>query len=230
MAMDYLDGRGLERVRRRSRHLKSATFTLAMQLRVIAEVLSGLEYAHTFEDYNGTVLGIVHRDISPQNVFLTFDGQVKLLDFGIAKTIDSSNETRAGVLKGKLSYMAPEQARGERVDARADIFGVGVLLWEAADGPRAPRRPERAADPQRSDRTGRVAAGVDGESRRTAAARRDLRARTSRRIATSATTLRPRFTPTSTATSRTCTAASPRARSARACASCSAKIVCARAR
>jgi serine/threonine-protein kinase len=134
MAMDYLDGRGLERVRRRARHLHTTTFTLAMQLRVLSEVLTGLEYAHTFEDYDGTVLGIVHRDISPQNVFVTFDGQVKLLDFGIAKTIDSAVETRAGVLKGKLSYMAPEQARGERVDARADIFGVGVMMWEALTG------------------------------------------------------------------------------------------------
>jgi serine/threonine protein kinase len=134
MAMDYLDGRGLERVRRRARHLHTTTFTLAMQLRVLSEVLTGLEYAHTFEDYDGTVLGIVHRDISPQNVFVTFDGQVKLLDFGIAKTIDSAVETRAGVLKGKLSYMAPEQARGERVDARADIFGVGVMMWESLTG------------------------------------------------------------------------------------------------
>jgi eukaryotic-like serine/threonine-protein kinase len=134
MAMDYLDGRGLERVRRRARHLHTTTITLAMQLRVLSEVLSGLEYAHTFEDYDGTVLGIVHRDISPQNVFVTFDGQVKLLDFGIAKTIDSAVETRAGVLKGKLSYMAPEQARGERVDARADIFAVGVMMWEALTG------------------------------------------------------------------------------------------------
>ncbi|HEX4455110.1 MAG TPA: serine/threonine-protein kinase [Kofleriaceae bacterium] len=134
MAMDYLDGRGLERVRRRARHLHTTTFTLAMQLRVLSEVLTGLEYAHTFEDYDGTVLGIVHRDISPQNVFVTFDGQIKLLDFGIAKTIDSVVETRAGVLKGKLSYMAPEQARGERVDARADIFGAGVMMWEILTG------------------------------------------------------------------------------------------------
>ncbi|HEY3805918.1 MAG TPA: serine/threonine-protein kinase [Kofleriaceae bacterium] len=134
MAMDYLDGRGLERVRRRARHVHSNAFTAMMQLRVLSEVLSGLEYAHTFEDYDGTVLGIVHRDISPQNVFITFDGQVKLLDFGIAKTIDSAIETRAGVLKGKLRYMAPEQARGERVDARADIFGVGVMMWEALAG------------------------------------------------------------------------------------------------
>ncbi|MFT3696132.1 MAG: serine/threonine-protein kinase [Kofleriaceae bacterium] len=133
MAMDYLDGRGLERMRRRARHVNNP-LDLTLQLRVLCDVLAGLEYAHTFADFDGTPLGIVHRDVSPQNVFITFEGQVKLLDFGIAKTIESANETRAGVLKGKLGYMAPEQARGERVDARADVFGVGVMLWEALTG------------------------------------------------------------------------------------------------
>lgn len=133
MAMDYLDGRGLERVRRRARHV-SKPLSLALQVRVLCDVLAGLEYAHNFADFDGTALGIVHRDVSPQNIFITFEGQVKILDFGIAKTIDSTNETRAGVLKGKLSYMAPEQARGERVDARADVFAVGVVLWEALTG------------------------------------------------------------------------------------------------
>ena len=133
MAMDYLDGRGLERVRRRARHIHKE-LPLALQVRVLCDVLAGLEYAHNFSDFDGTPLGIVHRDVSPQNIFITFEGQVKLLDFGIAKTIDSTNETRAGVLKGKLSYMAPEQARGERVDARADVFGVGAILWEALTG------------------------------------------------------------------------------------------------
>ncbi|MEO8552226.1 MAG: protein kinase [Kofleriaceae bacterium] len=133
MAMDYLDGRGLERIRRRARHI-AKPMSLPLQLRVLCDVLAGLEYAHTFTDFDGTPLGIVHRDVSPQNVFLTFEGQVKLLDFGIAKTIESVNETRAGVLKGKLMYMAPEQARGERVDARADVFAVGVMLWETLTG------------------------------------------------------------------------------------------------
>ncbi len=133
IAMDYLDGRGLERIRRRARHSQTP-LPLAMELRILAEVLGGLEYAHGFADFDGTPLGIVHRDVSPQNVFITFDGQVKLLDFGIAKSVSSTNETRAGMLKGKLSYMSPEQARGEPVDARADVFSVGVLLWEALTG------------------------------------------------------------------------------------------------
>lgn len=135
MAMDYLDGRSLDRARKRS-NSSAWNLTLPLHLRIICDVLSGLDYAHRLVDFDGTPLHLVHRDVSPSNVFLTFDGQVKLLDFGIAKTTDSSQETRAGVLKGKLAYMAPEQARGERVDARADIFAVGVLLWEALTGRR----------------------------------------------------------------------------------------------
>ncbi len=135
MAMDYLDGRSLDRARKRSSGSPWA-LTVPLHLRIVCDVLSGLDYAHRLVDFDGSPLHLVHRDISPSNVFLTFDGQVKLLDFGIAKSADSSQETRAGVLKGKLSYMAPEQARGERVDARADIFAVGVLLWEALTGRR----------------------------------------------------------------------------------------------
>src|ERR1700760_1905309 len=108
MAMEYLDGRGLDHVRRRSR---TAGFglTLHMHLRVICDVLAGMDYAHELADFDGTPLHIVHRDASPQNVFLTFDGQVKLLDFGIAKAADSMHETITGVVKGKVSYMSPEQ-------------------------------------------------------------------------------------------------------------------------
>src|SRR3954465_13277534 len=135
MAMDYLDGRGLDQIRRRSR---SAGFglTVAMQLRVICDMLAGLDYAHKLTDFDGLPLNIVHRDISPQNVFVTFDGQVKLLDFGIAKASDSMYETHAGVVKGKVSYMSPEQGRGWKVDARADVFSAGVMLREALTGKR----------------------------------------------------------------------------------------------
>jgi serine/threonine-protein kinase len=99
-------------------------------------MLAGLEYAHNLADFDGSPLQIVHRDVSPQNVFITFDGQVKLLDFGIAKASDSMHETHAGVVKGKVSYMSPEQGRGNKVDARADVFSAGVLLWEALTGKR----------------------------------------------------------------------------------------------
>jgi eukaryotic-like serine/threonine-protein kinase len=135
LAMEYLDGRGLDHIRRRA---KGAGFGLssAMHLRVIADMLAGLDYAHKLSDFDGTPLQIVHRDVSPQNVFVTFSGHVKLLDFGIAKAASSSHETHAGVLKGKVSYMSPEQARGMKVDARADVFSAGVMLWEALTGRR----------------------------------------------------------------------------------------------
>ena len=76
-------------------------------------------------------MGVVHRDVSPHNVFVTYAGEVKVLDFGIAKALDSSAETGAGVMKGKLAYMSPEQARGDDVDRRADLFAAGIMLWEA---------------------------------------------------------------------------------------------------
>jgi len=135
MAMDYLDGRGLDQVRRRTK-VAGFGLSVSMQLRVICDMLAGLEYAHNLPDFDGSPLHIVHRDVSPQNVFITFDGQVKLLDFGIAKTSDSLHETHAGVVKGKVAYMSPEQARGQKVDARADVFSAGVLLWEALTGKR----------------------------------------------------------------------------------------------
>ena len=133
MAMDYLDGRGLDRVRRRAR-ASGQELSLPIHLRVLCDMLAGLQYAHALTDFDGTPLAIVHRDVSPQNVFVTFDGQIKLLDFGIAKAADSLHETRVGVLKGKVSYMSPEQARGQKVDQRADVFSAGVMLWEALTG------------------------------------------------------------------------------------------------
>src|SRR5208282_434071 len=102
----------------------------------LLEVIEGLRYAHELKDYDGRSLDIVHRDVTPHNIFVTFDGQVKLLDFGIAKAATSSVMTATGVIKGKLTYMAPEQARGETVDARADLYAVGVMLWEAVTGRR----------------------------------------------------------------------------------------------
>jgi serine/threonine protein kinase len=131
MVMDYLEGVTLARVLRK----KNSTFTLAMQLRIMCEILQGLDYAHSLKDFDGTLLGIVHRDATPQNVFITFDGTVKLVDFGIAKALDSTVETRTGVLKGKPAYMAPEQIGGD-IDQRADIFAIGVMVWEAVVGHR----------------------------------------------------------------------------------------------
>jgi serine/threonine-protein kinase len=132
MVMEFLDGRSLHRIAKR---LKGG-FPLGAQLRVISEALVGLHYAHELRDFDGEPLGIVHRDVSPLNLFVTFAGEAKVLDFGIAKTVDSSLETKMGVLKGRVAYMAPEQAKGAKVDRRADIYSVGVMLWEAAAGRR----------------------------------------------------------------------------------------------
>jgi serine/threonine-protein kinase len=133
LAMEYLDGQPLHRVVRRAREANSP-IPLQMHLRIIADVLGALEYAHTFRGFDGAPLPIVHRDVSPHNVILTYDGQVKLIDFGIAKTDLTSTQTSAGIVKGKVKYMPPEQALGGAVDSRTDVFAVGIMLWEALVG------------------------------------------------------------------------------------------------
>jgi serine/threonine-protein kinase len=135
IAMEYLEGRTLNRFVRRAIHLLGE-FPLAMHVRILREVLRGLQYAHALTAPDGKPLGIVHRDVSPQNVFVTFDGRVKIIDFGLAKAADSSLETKSGVIKGKVTYMAPELIAGEKADARSDVFSVGVMLWEALVGKR----------------------------------------------------------------------------------------------
>jgi serine/threonine protein kinase len=134
MVMEFLDGRSLHRIGRRL--TETGRLSIGSHLRIIADALLGLHYAHELTEFDGQPLGIVHRDVSPLNVFLTFDGQTKVLDFGIAKTADSSLQTATGVLKGRVAYMAPEQAWGNKVDRRADVYSTGVMIWEAAAGRR----------------------------------------------------------------------------------------------
>ncbi len=133
LAMDYLDGQPLHAVLRKA---SRSGLPLDVHVRVLAETLAGLHYAHTLRDFDGTPFHVVHRDVSPQNVFITYDGQVKVVDFGIAKAVGAATNTQSGTFKGKLSYVAPEQAAGSPVDARADVFSVGVMLWEAMAGRR----------------------------------------------------------------------------------------------
>jgi ABC-type branched-subunit amino acid transport system substrate-binding protein len=132
IAMEYLEGQTFERVRRARNAGK--LFPLNLQIQMLVQALSGLHYAHELTDYDNTALSIVHRDVTPSNIFVTYDGQVKLVDFGIAKVFDSLNHTRVGVLKGKARYMPPEQITGVTIDRRADIFSVGVMLWEMLSG------------------------------------------------------------------------------------------------
>ena len=134
LAMEYLDGQSLNRVR--SRLGKSRTLPLAADVRIVAQACAGLHYAHELRDFDGTPLGVVHRDVSPHNIFVTYDGQVKIVDFGVAKALSSNHESTIGVLKGKVPYMAPEQVMGAAMDRRSDIFALGVILWEAVAGRR----------------------------------------------------------------------------------------------
>ena len=127
LAMEYLDGQPLHRVLHRARQ----DFSLPMHLLVLSDVLSGIHHAHELLDYDGSPLNVVHRDVTPHNIFVTYDGQVKVVDFGIAKAEGRGSETKHGIIKGKVAYMSPEQARGEVVDRRADVFAVGVMLYEA---------------------------------------------------------------------------------------------------
>ncbi len=143
ITMEYLEGQTLGRIVRRlgspggdPRARGGPGWPLALHLGMLVDVLAGLHHAHELTDYDGGSLGVVHRDASPQNVMLTYDGQVKLMDFGIAKAVDSVSVTRAGVMKGRIGYMAPEQIRGERLDRRADVFAAGVMIWEALTGRR----------------------------------------------------------------------------------------------
>lgn len=135
IAMEYLEGQSLNKVIRESiKRKKPLDETYCA--RVVADALNGLEHAHKLRDYDGTPLGLVHRDVSPHNIFVTYDGHTKLCDFGIAKAALSTTETEVGVLKGKVAYMSPEQALGHPIDPRADVFAMGIVLWEMLSGER----------------------------------------------------------------------------------------------
>lgn len=136
MAMEYLEGRTLQSLRNRLKSRGAELLPAPLVLRIACEVLAALHYAHELADYDGTPLRIVHRDVSPQNVFLTYDGHVKLLDFGVAKARGHEQETQAGMLKGRVVCMSPEHVDNDDVDRRADIFSMGVMLREGLTGKR----------------------------------------------------------------------------------------------
>ena len=133
IVMEYLEGQSLSAVLNR---IGRPEISLDLHLFVLTQVLAGLHYAHELCDFDGSSLCVVHRDVSPQNVFVTYDGHVKLVDFGIAKAAGADNHTVTGVFKGKINYASPEQIERGVLDRRSDIFAVGVMLWEALAGRR----------------------------------------------------------------------------------------------
>jgi len=133
IAMEYVQGENLRTVAKTCRK-QGHTIPLQHTVKVISQACEGLYYAHTKADTSGQPLNIVHRDVSPQNILVSFEGITKLVDFGIAKAATQYQETRAGILKGKYSYMSPEQCMSQPVDARSDIFSIGIVLWELSTG------------------------------------------------------------------------------------------------
>ena len=135
IAMEYVPGKDLralyDRARKRKQHLPVPLICYA-----VAKVSDALDYAHRKKDPHGVDLSIVHRDISPQNALVSYDGEVKLIDFGIAKAASKASQTQAGILKGKFAYMSPEQIRGAPLDGRSDIFALGTVLYELLTGER----------------------------------------------------------------------------------------------
>jgi serine/threonine protein kinase len=129
IVMEYLHGRDLSQLGQRCQ-FRGEQVPIAHALQVVSEAALGLDYAHRKLDLRGAPQQIVHRDVSPQNVFVTFDGGTKVLDFGIASASSQTTETEAGVVKGKFGYMSPEQVDGVALDPRSDQFSLGIVLHE----------------------------------------------------------------------------------------------------
>jgi eukaryotic-like serine/threonine-protein kinase len=140
LVLEFVDGWSLEQVRRRAQKLKMK-LPLPLTLYVMSALCRALAYVHTRRGPNGRSLEIVHRDVTPQNVLLSREGEVKLADFGIAKAIGKSERSATGVIKGKFAYMSPEQSMGSELDGRSDLFSVGTLLYLLTTG----RKPFEAA-------------------------------------------------------------------------------------
>ena len=133
IAMEYVPGKDLRSLLERFRRRKEIMPT-AMAVYCATKICEGLDYAHRKKDARGQELFIIHRDVSPQNILISFEGEVKIIDFGIAKAANRSQKTQAGILKGKFGYMSPEQVRGLPIDRRSDIFAVGVIIYEMLTG------------------------------------------------------------------------------------------------
>jgi serine/threonine-protein kinase len=133
IAMEYIFGRDMRRIIPKADSM-GIPFPMVYALKIASSVCEGLFYAHQKVDLYGNPLSIVHRDVTPENIFVSFDGTVKVLDFGIAKAANQIEQTRAGEIKGKLSYMSPEQCMGKPLDCRSDLFSLGTVLYEWLTG------------------------------------------------------------------------------------------------
>src|SRR5262245_32976362 len=141
IVMEWIDGEPLSVILKYAASRGGIPLPIAVHMAI--QACRGLHAAHELRDDSGSIVGLVHRDVSPQNVLVTYDGVVKVVDFGVAKATNrASGETRAGQLKGKIAYMAPEQLRGDRIDRRADVFAMGILLYMMSTG----RHPFRGDD------------------------------------------------------------------------------------
>jgi TonB family protein len=136
IAMEYIDGKDLRSLLRLIEE-KGQRLPLGIALYVASRLAAALDYAHRKRDFQGRAMALVHRDVSPQNVLISLDGDIKLCDFGIAKAASKASHTRAGALKGKLQYMSPEQAWGKDLDHRSDIFSLGLVMYEMVTGKKA---------------------------------------------------------------------------------------------
>ena len=135
IAMEFVDGKDLRSILNKARK-EEKPIPQGLALMIVAALARALDYAHRKKDFEDRALGLVHRDVSPQNVLISYEGEIKLCDFGIVKAVAKASTTQMGALKGKLQYMSPEQAWGKSVDARSDIFSLGSVLFEVLTGER----------------------------------------------------------------------------------------------
>ncbi|NDG83789.1 MAG: serine/threonine protein kinase [Proteobacteria bacterium] len=130
IAMELVEGRNLRQILSKISQ-KQQRVPVPAACQIIEQAAAGLHYAHSFKDrITGEPLNLVHRDVSPQNILVSYDGNIKVIDFGIAKAATNGEATRAGVIKGKLSYLSPEQVMGDVLDGRSDVFALGIVMWE----------------------------------------------------------------------------------------------------